>query len=264
MKVTGPNAVLRARRDWNDGLASFSVELDSGPCPDFLPGQFTTLALPEDSSWDGDVIRRAYSIASSPRANAFEFYVRLVDEGALTPRLFALEVGDAVFADERISGNFTLERAQDAEHLLLIGTGTGVAPYRPMLEDPETFERFGRVVLLYGARWPADLAYLEEFRELERQQERFVLCTTVSGPRDELDPSWGSAPRERFGRVQVLLEEEPVKNALGGGPVAPERTQVYLCGNPAMIEDLQTRLEGIGLRRHRKKTPGHIHTEKYW
>lgn len=270
MGISAPNATLRARRDWNDGLASFQIALDAGRCPDFVAGQFTTLALPEED-WREDgkgVIRRAYSIASPPKADAFEFYVRLVDEGALTPRLFSLEIGDKIFADERISGKFTLENAQDAEQLLLIGTGTGIAPYLPMLEDPGVFERFGRVVMLYGARWPRDLAYLGELRELEARQERFVLCSTVSAPRDRLDALgedgvWGDGPREAFGRVQVLLEPERIEEALGA-PIRPETTQSFLCGNPAMIKEMQARLEALGLTEHRKKTPGQIHTEKYW
>ncbi|MEM8713465.1 MAG: FAD-binding oxidoreductase, partial [Planctomycetota bacterium] len=138
MKIYGPNATVTARHDWTDGLASFHVRPDGWNLPEFKPGQFANLSLPLGEDWDaeeGKAVRRAYSIASSPGQETLEFFVRRVDDGELTPRLFDRHVGDRVFLDERVAGHFTLDGALDAEDLVLVGTGTGVAPYRPMIHD---------------------------------------------------------------------------------------------------------------------------------
>lgn len=260
VKIFEPNAVLTARRDWNDGLASFFVRPTSGSIVPFEPGQFTTLALPKSPTWgegSGEVIRHAYSYASHPSEECYEFFVRRVDRGALTPKLFALAVGDPVWIDERASGKFTLAQAPDAPELVLIGTGTGVAPFRPMILDAGTERRFPRRVLVYGARYVADLAYAEEFSALAARDSSFVFLPTVTDP--DVDATWSGFR----GRVQALLEPD-LYRASTGHALSPERCQVYLCGNPRMIEEVQSLLEGLGFKQHRSREPGQIHTEKYW
>ena len=260
MKVHGPNARIVSRREWTDGLASFFVKPDEGVPPDFIPGQFTNLALPQGDEWDaetGKAINRAYSIASPPGEEAMEFYVRRVDEGALTPKMFALSEGDGIHLDHRINGHFTLEGAQDAEDLVLIGTGTGVAPYRSMLQSGAHRDRFKRTILVYSDRYIRDLGYVDEFRELERNDESFTFLPTITGA--EPEEAWTGLR----GRVQTHMTREAYQ-ALTGSALEPERCQVFLCGNPAMIATMQEALEEIGFARHRKREPGQIHLEKYW
>ncbi len=262
MKLSPPNARLVARQDWTHGLATFHIALDSGPTPAFEPGQFTNIALPaEGPGWGavGDpAIKRAYSIASSPAAPHYDFFVRLVEGGALTPKLFALPLGAPVWIDDRIAGHFTLEDATDAEDLVLIGTGTGIAPYRPMILDPRTWERFGRILLFYTDRTQPELGYVEEFRELERTRPgRFQFLPSLT--REPAGSSWNGLR----GRIQHFLTPEAYRE-LTGAPLAPERCQVFLCGNPTMILEVQAQLEQHGFRKHRKKEPGQLHIEKYW
>lgn len=257
MKITAPNAQIVARHDWTDGLATFTIRPIGWELPDFVPGQFTNLALPEGDEWDeeGRAIKRAYSIASPPGRAGMDFFVRRVDEGELTPKLFALGPGDAIFLDQKIAGHFTLQSAQDAEELLLVGTGTGVAPYRSMLMMEGLVERFGRVVMMYSDRYAKDLGHVDEFRAMEAQGERFRFLPTVTreeGPWDGLR-----------GRVQQHLKPDAYEE-LTGKPLTPDRVQVFLCGNPAMIKDVQETLEGIGFAKHKKREPGQLHMEKYW
>lgn len=258
MKIKAPNAEVVARRDWTDGLATFTVRPDGWELPDFVPGQFTNLALPEGDEWDADegrAIKRAYSIASPPGRPGLDFFVRRVDEGALTPKMFALQPGDKIYLDTRIAGHFTLQSAADAEDLVLVGTGTGVAPYRSMLMMEGLVERFGRVVLMYSDRYAKDLGHVEEFRAMEAQNERFLFLPTVT--REE-GPWTGLR-----GRVQGHLMPEAYEE-LTGKPLSPDRVQMFLCGNPAMIKDVQETMEGLGFKKHRKREPGQLHMEKYW
>jgi ferredoxin--NADP+ reductase len=261
MKIHAPNARLVARQDWTLGLATFHIALDGGPTPLFEPGQFTNLALPAGPRWDpetGAAIKRAYSIASSPGAPSFEFFVRLVEQGALTPKLFALPLGAPVYVDPRVAGHFTLEGAPAAEDLVLVGTGTGIAPYRPMILDPRTRERYGRVLLFYTDRTRPDLGYVDEFAALAaREPDRFLFLPSLT--REPVDSPWTGLR----GRVQHLLTAERYLT-LTGAPLTPERCQVFLCGNPQMILEVQGQLEALGFRKHRKREPGQLHIEKYW
>lgn len=260
MKIYAPNATLVARREWCDGLATFTVKPDDFDLPEFEAGQFTNLALPEGDDWDpdeGKSIKRAYSIASAPGLDSMDFFVRRVDDGALTPKMFALEVGDRIWLDQRIAGHFTLESAMDAEDLVLVGTGTGVAPYRPMIQQKDLRSRFGRTILLYSDRHVHDLGYVEEFTELAANDDSFVFLPTITG--NEPEEKWSGLR----GRVQTHLVPEAYE-ALTGKPLTPERCQVFLCGNPKMILDVQENLGAFGFQKHKKREPGQLHMEKYW
>jgi len=260
MKIRAPNAELVARHDWTDGLATFSVKPTGWTLPDFQPGQFANLALPEGDDWDAETgasIRRAYSIASGPGRETMDFFIRRVDEGALTPKIFDLPIGGGIYLDERVAGHFTLEGASDAEDLVLVGTGTGVAPYRPMIQDKSLRARFGRTILLYSDRYVKDLGYIDEFRELADGDESLLFLPTITGP--EPDEAWSGLR----GRVNTYLVPDSYER-LTGKPLTPDRCQLFMCGNPQMILDVQAALEPIGFKKNRKRDPGQLHMEKYW
>jgi len=260
MKIRRPNAVLVARHDWAENLATFTVRPDGWELPDFHPGQFSNLALPAGDDWDeetGASIRRAYSIASTPGKDTMEFFIRRVDEGALTPKLFDLPIGGRLYLEQKVAGHFTIESAADAEDLVLVGTGTGIAPYWPIMQDRSLRARFGRTILLYSDRYVKDLGYIDEFRALEQDEPNFLFFPTITGP--EPEEAWGGLR----GRVNKHLVPD-VYEALTGKPLTPERCQVFLCGNPQMIVDVQSTLEPFGFKKNRKRDPGQLHMEKYW
>ncbi|MCB9919292.1 MAG: ferredoxin--NADP reductase [Planctomycetes bacterium] len=256
-RVLEPNAVLVARRDFAPGLASFFVRPDA--LVSFVPGQFTRLGLPF-TDHGSEFVRHAYSFASAPNADACEFLVRLVPGGALTPGLFDLEIGDPLWVEPRVHGKFTLDAAPDSDELVLVGTGTGIAPYRSMLKSGSVHDRFRRVVLVHGARYVHDLAYREEFEQMAAIDDDFEYLATVTVEPDEADHGLGRLHR---GRVLRLLEPDLYREATGH-ELVPERCQVFLCGNPAMITDATLLLEERGFRKHRTRLPGHIHSERFW
>ena len=139
------NATVVGREEINPQLVILRAQPDAALF-DFKPGQFGVLGLlgreprvaeaaPEEPVSEPDkMIRRAYSIASSSVERRYvEFYLTLITSGQLTPRLFALRHGSRLFLGPKASGVFTLDRVPPGKAVILIATGTGLAPYISML-----------------------------------------------------------------------------------------------------------------------------------
>ena len=265
------NAVVTHRIEVASGLIILRVTPDGWELPEWESGQFAVLGLPESAprSFLSDpepercdpekLIRRAYSIASSPQERGhLEFYVTLVQSGALTPRLFALKPGDRVFLGKRISGMFTLDEVPEGQNLVLVGTGTGLAPYMSMLRSELECHLDLHTVVLLGARHSWDLGYRGELIAMQRYCRTFHYIPVISRPGEEL-VAWGG----ETGYVQDLWDRGLVEAAMGTKPT-PENTHVLLCGGPKMIEGMIERLSGEGFVESTKKQPGQIHAEKYW
>ena len=269
---TETNAILTQRIEVSPGLAILRVVPDGWDLPDFTPGQFAVLGLPAgaprcevcdpeeaDSGDSGKLIKRAYSIASSSVAKEYvEFYIVLVPSGALTPRLFALSNGDRLWLGKKATGMFTLEDAPDDKHIVLVSTGTGLAPYISMLRTRLTCGDQRRFAVLHGARHSWDLGYRSELMTLDRMCHNFAYVPIISRPNEE-HATWGGAD----GYIQDLWESRPLRDHWGFEP-GPDNTHIFVCGNPAMIENMVERLEVEGFREHKRKDPGQIHVERYW
>jgi len=253
------NAVLRERIDVEPSLAIFRVAPREGEVPAFEPGQFANLGITcATTSGEPRLVRRALSIASSPRERAhLEFYVRLVDAGELTPRLFELQPGAELWLDPRIHGHFTLTDVPPASNVLMVGTGTGVAPFVSMLRTYRGGDRWRRCVLIESARTSAELGYRAELERLAREHADFVYRPTLT--REPAASAWYGLR----GRVQAWLEPGAFRD-LVGEDLDPARWQVLLCGNPDMIVSVTELLSTHGFRRHRTREPGQIRCERYW
>jgi ferredoxin-NADP reductase len=200
---------------------------------EFAPGQFVSFT----ADVDGKPITRAYSLASAPiGTNRFDLCLNRVENGKLSPRIFAMQPGDTMVMTAPL-GTFTLrEPARDS---ILIATGTGITPFRAYLQ---TFLAQGApgFTLLLGARYEAGLLYREEFEAMARRYPHFRFWPTLSRP----EPTWSG----RSGHVQAHLAE-----AIGG------RTDVdfYLCGLAQMVDDVRAMLKDMGFDRKQ------IRSEKY-
>lgn len=265
------NAVLALKQEVAPGLAIFRVVPEGWELPDFEPGQFAVLGLPAESPRvagadpeepppkPGTLIRRSYSIASSSRQKEYlEFYLALVRSGALTPRLFALEPGNKLYLGPKFSGLFTLKEVPPDANLVMVATGTGLAPYMSMLRTHLAEGGLRRTAVIHGARHASDLGYRHELEALERQFPHLVYIPVISRPQEELHRWTGET-----GYVQDVWRRGVVAQKWGFAP-SPEHTHVLLCGNPAMIEDMTALLTAEGFRQHSRTQPGQIHTEKYW
>lgn len=239
--------------------------------PDYAPGQFAVLGLPgnaprielsdpEEETPDPDhFISRAYSIASSSKEKEYlEFYISLVRSGTLTPRLFALKRGEKVHLGPKISGMFTLDQIPEDANLILMGTGTGIAPYISMIR---TFIKPGsprRFVVVHGARHSWDLGYRSELSSLDRMVDGFDYIPIISRPNEEIIP-WGG----ENGYVQDVWKRGIISDLWGKVPT-PEDAHIFLCGNPGMVNDTVEMLAQDGFLENTRKQPGQVHLERYW
>lgn len=247
----------------------FRIVPDGWELPDFKPGQFVALGLPGASPRcaeatdelekpeDDKIIKKAYSIASSSDSKQFlEFYITLVHSGALTPRLFELKIGDRVWVGNKFVGMFTLDQIEAEQNIVLIATGTGVAPYMSMLRS-DALKRKGKIVVIHGAANSWDLGYSSELNLLQSIAPHFSYIPTITNPEREVMKWNGNV---QF--IQDMWRDGVLEKSWGFKPM-PENTHIFLCGNPRMIGDMVEALEHDGFIEHSRKTPGQIHIEKF-
>ena len=231
---------LVSRRMIAPTVAHLELVRDDGEPLDFIPGQFIQVHF---AYADGTPTKRSYSLATvrngeQAPADTVEIAVSYVPGGAATALFEGLEIGESIDASGPF-GRFCLMPNDANRRYLLIGTGTGVTPYRAMLPllERQMRERGIEVVLLFGARNPGELLYGDEFRAFADAHPgfRFMPCFSRQLP----EP--GSAhdhPDVRHGYVQQFLAELAPS---GGTDLA------YLCGNPDMVDACFAALKEHGL-----------------
>lgn len=265
------NAIVTQRIDFNPGLMILRVAPDGWELPPFKPGQFAVLGLPASaprSTMAGPeepvpapdtFIRRAYSIASASHEKEYmEFYIVLVTSGALTPRLFALNVGDRIFLSPKATGMFTLDQVAADQNLIFIGTGTGLAPYMSMIRTHVEANEPRKFFVLHGARNSWDLGYRSELFHLQRFALNFTYVPIIDCPDRELVPWKG-----HVGFAQDLWKQHVIEKTWGFKPT-PGNSHIFLCGNPLMIEAMKEVLTIEGFVIHTKQTPGQVHFEEFF
>ncbi len=212
------------RRDFGPDLWSVRVRHPE-PFP-FRPGQYATLGV----ALEGKPLERPYSIVSAPEEEELEFFFELIPEGALTPHLHRLQVGDTMLMRRRPKGLF-LRAGLDPERIhLFLATVTGIAPFASLLRQLRLRAAGGgeaappRLAMVHGASFSHEFGYAAEMAELTRQLPGFEYVPTISRP-------WGDSGWEgETGRAEDVLR----KHADRVG-VRPGRGLVYLCGHPGMI-----------------------------
>ena len=241
-----------AQRRWTERLITLTVEAE--PLA-FEAGQFVKLALPAEGG-GGEMVARAYSIASPPGGRQYEFYYVVVPDGPLTPRLARLAAGDPVWLSPRPTGFLVLSEVPDAENLWLLATGTGVAPFLSILRAETAWKRYQRIVLVEAVRHAEELAYRDAIAQFGRDHPgRFASVVFVS--REQ--PPAGALP----GRIPPAILDGKLEAAAGTALTAAS-SQVMICGNPDMVKDTVQALAERGMKKHRRRSPGQITVENYW
>jgi ferredoxin--NADP+ reductase len=229
-------------RPWSGALFSLRVE---APRLRFEAGQFVRIAVDER-------VARPFSFVNPPDDPVLEFYGIVVPEGPLSPKLKTLRTGDRLLVAPNPAGFLVLSEVPDSETLWLVSTGTGIAPFLSILRTETPWRRFPNVVLVHAVRHARELAYQEMIRKIVKEHPlRYV--TFVSRE---------AAPGSLAGRIPAALRDGRLETA--AGLPLNERSHVMLCGNPDMLKDASGALVERGLRKHRRRTPGHITVESFW
>ena len=222
----------------NSFTRRFWIELPAAPVFAFRAGQFVTLDLPiheqRNRRW------RSYSIASPPDgSNVIELIITLVDGGAGSTYLFNEIKEGSEITTRGPHGMFTMPE-DDGHDLFLICTGTGVAPFRSMVQYVynEGLVRNGQTHLIFGCRTQAEMLYGNELMELTKALRNFHYHPTLS--RED----WSG----RRGYVHAIYEELCVDK---------QPAHFMLCGWKAMIDEAKQRILDLG---YEKKQ---IHLELY-
>jgi ferredoxin--NADP+ reductase len=254
------NATLVRRVDFGDDLCVLRIRPDAG-VPSFEPGQFVKLGLlardPDGKPLE-EVVKRAYSLASAPTDHdGLELYLVKVREGELTPEVWDLREGDRLFVEGKVQGEFTLEGVPTDHDVLAVATGTGIAPYVSMLRTFAGKQRWRRFTVVHGTRRLVDLGYREEIESYVRRYPDVRYVPILS--REPEGSSWQGLR----GRVLQLLEPAAYERVTGA-PLDPSQTEVFLCGNPEMVQTARKTLEARGFVLNTRRRRGTIHMERYW
>ena len=231
-------AKILERKDLTEDLWLLKVD-PGGPFP-FKAGQYATLGLDHSDQR----IERAYSIVSSPYEEGhLEFFIELVPQGALTPKLHKLNAGDTLLCRKISKGRFTIDLRSGRTNHLLLATVTGIAPFvsyiRTLYQDwknggqpmpgPHTF------YCLHGASRSWEFGYREELEKIAAEVPWFTYVPTISRPWE--DAAW----KGQTGRVDDLIRMYVYEWRL-----SPAETTGYLCGHPSMCENGQGILARAG------------------
>lgn len=227
-----------------EDLAIFHITPEAGQVPDFKAGQFVTLGLHVPS--EGKIIRRAYSIASAPeQKKRFELVIRWVRKpvpGRLTTELFNKKEGDDIFW-VKPTGIFTINEkmhdgSPDNRRLVLIGGGTGLAPFISYSLHLKAIGSKREIVVLHGASYVDELSYKDLLTSLEEESLdkgkdswNFRYRASISRPQEWFNRTWSG----QKGRVESFLRPKAGKDLstleeLVGEKVTPENTSFYICG----------------------------------
>lgn len=222
---------------WNDTL--FSFKTTRNPSLRFHNGHFVMIGL----EVNGKPLMRAYSIASPNYEEYLEFLSIKVQQGPLTSRLQHLKEGDEILVSRKAVGTLVLDDLKPGKHLYLLGTGTGLAPFMSIIQDPDTYERFEKVILVHGVRKVSEFAYADFITEVLPHNE--FLAEAV---RNKLI-YYPTATREPFkyqGRLTDLFFSNKLTDDIGLPPLNPQTDRAMLCGSPAMLKDTCALLDSRG------------------
>jgi NAD(P)H-flavin reductase len=207
--VPWPYRVVSRRVDTYDTV-TLELAGDDSPAEAFAPGQFAMLT----AYGVGEVPISLSGLDSARGARRLVHTLRAV--GAVTAALHGTEAGAVVGVRGPFGTGWDLASAVDRDVVIVAG-GIGLAPLRPLVVEVAAHRRrFGQVVLLVGARTPADLLYRDELRQWT--DARIDVAITVDRP----DHGW-------TGHVGVVPALVP------SARVDAERAVAFVCGPEVMM-----------------------------
>jgi ferredoxin--NADP+ reductase len=240
-------------RHWTDTLFSFTATRDTGFR--FQNGQFAMIGL----EVDGRPLMRAYSMASANHEDELEFFSIKVADGPLTSRLQKIREGDIILVGRKATGTLVADNLIPGRRLLLLSTGTGLAPFASLIKDPDVYDKFESIVLVHGCRQVSELAYGEELVAKLHDDEIFE---PLLAEKLIYYPTVTREPFRNRGRITDLITSEQLFNDIGQSPLDIADDRIMMCGSPAMLEELRQMFEARGFVEGSHGEGGHFVIEK--
>ncbi len=224
-------------KHWTDSLFSFKTSRNRSLR--FKNGHFLMIGL----TIDDKPLLRAYSVVSPNYEEYLEFLSIKVPDGALTSRLQHIKPGDKVLVGDKSVGTLVLDDLNPGKRLYLFSTGTGLAPFMSIIRDPDTYEKFEKVILVHGVRLTSELAYADYLqKEFPRDEflgefvsKQFIYYPTVT--------------REAFkhtGRLTNSIKNGQLLKDLNFPNLNPKEDRAMICGSPAMLKETSEILDSHG------------------
>lgn len=232
---------------WTDRLFSFTTTRDASLR--FSNGHFTMIGL----RVEGKPLLRAYSIVSANYEEQLEFLSIKVPDGPLTSRLQHIQPGDKIIVGRKPTGTLLIDYLLPGKRLYLLGSGTGLAPFLSVARDPESYDRFEKVIVVHGVREVAELCYRDYLTKVLPNDE--VLGEMVS--RQMI--YYPSVTREEFvnqGRITTLIDNGQLTRDLGLPDLDPAVDRIMICGSPGLNKDMRAILDAKGFREGNTTKPG--------
>lgn len=239
---------------WTDRLFSFTTTRDTSLR--FSNGHFTMIGLRDEN---GKPLLRAYSIVSANYEGHLEFLSIKVPDGPLTSKLQHIRVGDKIVVGKKPTGTLLIDYLLPAKNLYLIGTGTGLAPFLSIVRDPETYERFEKIILVHGVREVKELAYCRYLTEDFPQHE---FLGEMVNSQLLYYPTVTREPFKNRGRVTDLLTSNKLTKDLGLPNLDRANDRIMICGSPGLNKDMRALLEKRDFKEGSTTTPGDFVVER--
>ncbi len=236
MKNLNVETVLDVRH-WSDKLFSFKTTRSQSL--KFRNGEFVMIGLPDE----GKPVIRAYSIASPNYEEHLEFFSIKVPNGKLTSKLQHLTQGNEIVVSKKPTGTLVIDDLKPGKRLFLFATGTGLAPFISIIQDPETYEKFDQIILCHGVRHITELAY-REFIETELPNHEYI--GDLVKQQLIYYPTVTREPFKHTGRITTSIENGNLFQNLSITGLNPDHDRAMICGNPEMLHELSQLLDQNG------------------
>ena len=200
----------------------------------FTAGEFVMIGLEGAPN-------RAYSITSGPYDDYLEFYSIKVQDGPLTSKLQHVKVGDTIKVGDKPTGTLILANLELGGHLVMMASGTGIAPFISLLREPETYDLFDNITVTWTTRTHAEQDCYRDF--LNEMPVEYISTITQE-------------PAELQGRIQKFMEDGTVTID------NPAEQRIMLCGSMDFNNELKQHFNSLGFSEGNKKTQGTFVQEK--
>ena len=239
-------------RHWSN--KTFTFKTTRKPGMRFKNGEFVMMGLEHE----GKKILRAYSVASANHEEFLEWLSIKVDDGELTSKLQKVKVGDEIIMMDKATGTLVIDYLLPGRNLYLIATGTGLAPFLSIINDPETYENFENVILTHTVQYEDELVYKEYLESFNKEMEmitegKFQYFNTLT-----------KGPWIRQGRITTWIKGDILSlwKAVDKPQYDTTKDRMMICGSMGLNKDIVDWLKGIDAKEGNSKEQGVYVVEK--